>query len=69
LNEASNQHFEMNSGDVAKAKEILGVMAPNIDVLFPSPFEKGGARSSSNTPMSDEDDDGPTLTTQHAELL
>jgi hypothetical protein len=40
LNEASNQHFEMNSGDVAKAKEILGVMAPNIDVLFPSPFEK-----------------------------
>ena len=67
LNEASNQHFEINSGDVVKAKEILGVMAPNIDVLFPSPFEKSGARSSS--PMSDEDDDEPTLTTQHAELL
>jgi hypothetical protein len=68
LNEASNQHFEMNSGDVTKAKEILGVMAPNIDVLFPSPFEKGGA-SGSSSPMSDEDDDEPTLTTQHAELL
>jgi hypothetical protein len=68
LNEASNQHFEMNSGDVTKAKEILGVMAPNIGVLFPSPFEKGGA-SGSSSPMSDEDDDEPTLTTQHAELL
>ncbi len=41
-------------------------MAPNIDVLFPSPFEKGANGSS---PMSDEDDDEPMLTTQHAELL
>jgi hypothetical protein len=49
---------------VSRPKETLGVMDPNIDVLFPSPFEKGGASSSS--PMSDEDGDEPTLTTQHA---
>ena len=41
-------HF--NSGDVAKCKEILGVMTPNIDVLLPPPFENG---ANSGSPMSD----------------
>jgi len=43
LNQASCRHFEMNKNEVAKAKEILGVMAPNVSALFPSPF--GGERS------------------------
>jgi hypothetical protein len=38
LNQASCRHFDMNKDDVGKAKEILTVMAPNVDVLFPSPF-------------------------------
>ena len=38
LNQASCQHFELNKEDVVKAKEILGVMAPNVSELFPSPF-------------------------------
>lgn len=42
LNQASCRHFEMNKNEVVKAKEILGVMAPNVSALFPSPF--GGER-------------------------
>ena len=38
LNQASCQHFERNKDEVVKAKEILGVMAPNVGLLFPSPF-------------------------------
>lgn len=44
LNQASCRHFEMNKSEVVKAKEILGVMAPNVSALFPSPF--GGERTS-----------------------
>ncbi len=46
LNQASYQHFEMNKGDVVKAKEILAVMAPNVGVLFPSPFVGEGEGNS-----------------------
>ena len=42
LNQASCRHFELNKEDVVKAKEILGVMAPNVSELFPSPFGGGG---------------------------
>ena len=38
LNQASYRHFEMNKNEVVKAKEILGVMSPNVSALFPSPF-------------------------------
>mmetsp|Transcript_15804 Transcript_15804/g.24563 ORF Transcript_15804/g.24563 Transcript_15804/m.24563 type:complete len:454 (-) Transcript_15804:115-1476(-) len=38
LNQASYRHFEMNKNEVLKAKEILGVMSPNVSALFPSPF-------------------------------
>ena len=38
LNQASCRHFELNKEDVFKAKEILGIMAPNVSELFPSPF-------------------------------
>jgi len=46
LNQASYQHFEMNKDDVVKAKEILAVMAPNVGVLFPSPFVGEGEGNS-----------------------
>jgi hypothetical protein len=46
LNQASCRHFEINMDDVIKAKEILGIMAPNVGVLFPSPFVGEGSSSS-----------------------
>ena len=66
LNQASSQHFEMCSDDVRKAKEILAVMAPNVGVLFPSPFEGSSSMSDDDDPKS------PTTTTTcigNAELL
>lgn len=50
LNRASHHHFESNKEEVAKAKEILAVMAPNLTVLFPSPFE--GSSDSDEEPKS-----------------